>query len=102
MMSRDQLRQPAKGANAAAQKQQYLNRAKSLQALVSYCEATDQCRHKLIAKYFADEGEIPCDYACDWCKDAETLAMRKGRGLASEEWCSTQRDMGRYDIDEYE
>ena len=102
MMSRDAMRQPSRGAGAEAQQQQLMNRAKSLQALVGYCEATDKCRHKLIAKYFADEAPAPCDFACDWCKDAEALVKRKERGLASEEWCSTQRAEGRYDIDEYE
>lgn len=102
MMARDQARQPSKGAGVAAQQQQLLNRAKSLQALVGYCEATDKCRHRLIAKYFGDEEVPPCDFACDWCKDAEALVRRKESGLASEEWCSTQRDAGRYDYDEYE
>jgi superfamily II DNA helicase RecQ len=79
-----------------------MHRAKSLQALVGYCEATDKCRHKLIAAYFADEETPECDFACDWCKDAEALVTRKEGGLASEEWCSTQREAGRYDIDEYD
>ncbi|KAF2035426.1 ATP-dependent DNA helicase [Setomelanomma holmii] len=102
MMKRDQLKQPNKGAGVAAQQQQLINRGKSLQALVNYCEATDKCRHKLIAKYFGEEEEVPCDFACDWCKDAVGLVKRKEKGLASEEWCSTQREQGRYDIDEYE
>ncbi|KAF7447629.1 ATP-dependent DNA helicase recQ [Pyrenophora tritici-repentis] len=102
MMARDAARQPTKGAGVQVQQQQLMNRAKSLQALVGYCEATDKCRHKLIAKYFADEEDPPCDFACDWCKDAEGLVRRKEKGLASEEWCSTQREMGRYEVDEYE
>jgi bloom syndrome protein len=102
MLARDMARQPTKGANVAAQQQQLTNRLKSLQALVGYCEATDKCRHRLIAKYFADEGEVACDYACDWCKDAEALVRRKEKGLSSEAWCSTQRAEGRYDVDEYE
>jgi RecQ family ATP-dependent DNA helicase len=102
MMSRDMARQPTKGKGVEAQQQQLVNRGKSLQALVEYCEATDKCRHKLIAKYFADEEMPPCDFACDWCKDAEKLVRSKQRGLASEEWCSTQREQGRYDVDDYE
>ena len=102
MMSRDIARQPTKGKGVDAQQQQLVNRGKSLQALVGYCEATDKCRHKLIAKYFADEETPPCDFACDWCKDAEKLVRSKERGLASEEWCSTQREQGRYDVDDYE
>jgi RecQ family ATP-dependent DNA helicase len=102
MITRDHQRQPTKGASLASVQQQMMNRAKSLQALIQYCEATNTCRHRAIAKYFADEGEIPCEYACDWCKDAIALVKRKERGLASEEWCSTQREMGRYDIDEYD
>jgi RecQ family ATP-dependent DNA helicase len=103
MLARDHARQPQKGSGVAAQQQQMINRAKSLQALVGYCEATDKCRHRLIAKYFADEGEVPCVYACDWCKDARAAVVkRKEKGLASEEWCSTQKEMGRFELDEYE
>jgi bloom syndrome protein len=104
MMARDQQRQPSKSAasaNAEALRQQIVNRAKSLQELVGYCENTRKCRHKLIARYFGDEEVPPCDFACDWCKDPEGLVKRKERGLASEEWCSTQREMGKYDVDEY-
>lgn len=102
MMSRDHARQPTKCGAAAAQQAQWQNRAKSLQALIGYCEATDKCRHRMIAKYFGDAEIPPCDYACDWCKDAVALVRRKEKGLASEQWCSTQREQGIYDIDEYE
>jgi bloom syndrome protein len=102
MMARDQQRQPQKGPNVESQKEQLVNRARSLQALVEYCEDTGRCRHKAIARYFKDEGEVLCDYACDFCKDKPALARAKERGLASEEWCSTQREMGRYDVDEYD
>jgi RecQ family ATP-dependent DNA helicase len=102
MMARDQARQPTKGGGVAGMQQQLEHRKKSLIALVNYCEATDKCRHKLIAKYFADEEDPACDFACDWCKDAVGLVRKKERGLASEEFCSTQREQGRYDIDEYE
>lgn len=104
MMARDLSRQVGKGAGVAAQQAMMMNRAKSLQALVGYCEATDKCRHAIVARYFADD-EVPmCDFACDWCKDAEGLVRRKERGLASEEWCSTQREMGRFEggYDEYD
>jgi superfamily II DNA helicase RecQ len=71
-------------------------RAKSLQSLIDYCENTDTCRHRMICKYFG-EVEIPeCDYACDWHKDAKNLKKAKMNGLASEEWVSTQREMGMY------
>ncbi|KAF2178109.1 ATP-dependent DNA helicase [Zopfia rhizophila CBS 207.26] len=102
LMARDHARQPTKGACPAAQQAQMMSRAKSLQALVNYCEDTTKCRHKAIAKYFGDETDIHCDYACDWCKDPASLVRRKEKGLASEEWCSTQREMGRYEVDEYE
>ncbi|KAF2279674.1 ATP-dependent DNA helicase [Westerdykella ornata] len=102
MMSLDQQRVPKKGGNVESQQQQMVNRAKSLQALIDYCEGTDRCRHKAIAQYFADEGEVECDFACDWCKDKEGLVRRKERGLLSEEIYSTQREMGRYSVDEYE
>jgi RecQ family ATP-dependent DNA helicase len=107
MVSRDQARQLNKGgsstgAGMAAMQDQLMHRLKSLEALANFCEATDKCRHRLIAKYFGDEEVPPCDFACDWCKDAVGLVRRKERGLATEEWCSTQREQGRYDIDEYE
>ena len=102
LMARDHARQPTKGSGVAAQQAQMMSRAKSLQALVNYCEATNRCRHKLIANYFGDEEVPPCDYACDWCKDPVALVRKKEKGLASEEWCSTQRELGRYDVDGYE
>jgi RecQ family ATP-dependent DNA helicase len=102
MMARDKARQPTKGAGVRVMEEQMGHRQDSLKALVNYCEATNKCRHKLIAKYFADEEDPPCDYACDWCKDAVGLVKRKERTLATEEYCSTQREQGRYDIDEYD
>lgn len=102
MMSRDVARQPMKPPSLQAQKNQLENRVKSMTSLINYCENTNQCRHQLIAKYFADENVPPCDYACDWCKDAVTVVRQKEKRLVSEEWCSTQRDLGRYDIDEYD
>ncbi|KAH9881326.1 hypothetical protein IAQ61_000049 [Plenodomus lingam] len=90
------------GEHVSAQQGMLQNRAKSLQALVEYCERTDACRHGLIARYFGDEEVPECDFACDWCKDAEALVRRKEGGLASEEWCSTQRAEGRYNVDEYD
>lgn len=106
MFSREQERS-RNGANAAASKglqiQATVNRGKSLQALIAYCESVDQCRHKAIADYFGDTGEPPkCEWACDFHKDKEALKKRKERGLASEEWCMTQRETGAYGYDEYE
>lgn len=98
MMMRDQGR-----ANHGGQlSQAWKNRADSLQSLVKYCEDTQRCRHGLIARYFGDDGTPECDWACDYCKDKEGLARRKENNLASEEWCSTQRQTGRYDYDEYD
>ncbi|KAH8685566.1 recQ family helicase-like protein RecQ [Tricladium varicosporioides] len=72
-------------------------RMKSLQALIKYCEDTETCRHKMICTYFGEK-EIPeCDYACDWHKDAKALKRAKDRGLMSEDWVSTQRDLGAFD-----
>jgi RecQ family ATP-dependent DNA helicase len=102
MLSRDLARQTSKSKVVEEQRTQLLHRMKSLQVLIKYCEATNKCRHKLIADYFADE-EVPvCEFACDWCKGPEKLVKRKEEGLASEEWCSTQREQGRYDVDDYE
>lgn len=102
MMARDKARQPTKGAGVKILEEQMKHRQQSLKALVNYCEATNKCRHKIIANYFADEEDPPCDYACDWCKDAVGLVKRKERTLATEEYVSTQREQGRYDVDEYD
>ncbi|KAF2150536.1 ATP-dependent DNA helicase-like protein recQ [Myriangium duriaei CBS 260.36] len=98
MMARDSRG----GQTSEALGQALRNRAESLKKLVEYCEETKKCRHELISKYFGDDGKAPCDWACDHCKDKDALGRRKEAGLASEEWCSTQRDTGRYDYDEYD
>lgn len=104
MMTRDMSAKASKGTSGAArkyqaaQKQQMGNRQESLQALIRYCEATNKCRHRMIADYFKDEGEIPCDYACDWCKDPEGLVRRSEITLADNEWCSTQMQLGKFDM----
>jgi superfamily II DNA helicase RecQ len=73
------------------------SRLSSLQALVKYGEATDCCRHQMICSYFGEK-EIPeCDYACDWHKDPKGLRKAKEEGLQSEDWVSTQRDLGRFE-----
>ena len=72
-------------------------RQESLMRLVAYCEDTNACRHAAVCKYFGEAVEPVCDYACDWHKDAQGLKKRIARGLASEEWVSTQREEGRYD-----
>lgn len=99
MMQREQEKQNnSKGQN----RQAMINRSKSLQALISYCESVSMCRHKQIAKYFGEETMPPCDWACDWHKDAKLLARRKDQGLASEEWVATQRQAGTYDVGDYD
>lgn len=90
------------GANSKAAMEKYKSRAESLKKLVDYCEATHACRHELIARYFGDDTKVPCEWACDWHKDAAKLRRAKERGLASEEWCSTQRETGAYAADEYD
>lgn len=74
-------------------------RAKSLRALAEYCESTSACRHAMICKYFGESETPACDYACDWHKDASDLHRRFMRGLASEEFVSTQREEGLYEVD---
>jgi RecQ family ATP-dependent DNA helicase len=76
-------------------------RSKSFEALVGYCEAVGQCRHKMIAQFFGDvnPGSGSCDWACDWHKDPQKLKKDKRDALDSEEWCQTQRDMGAYPQD---
>ncbi|KAI1329363.1 RecQ family ATP-dependent DNA helicase [Xylariaceae sp. FL0255] len=66
-------------------------RAKSLKSLAEYCENTKTCRHKAICKYFGETDTPECDYACDFHKDAVDLQRRFLRGLASEEYVSTQQ-----------
>jgi hypothetical protein len=48
-------------------------------------------------RYFGEKEVPECEYACDWHKDAAKLKRAKQNGLQSEEWVSTQREMGRYD-----
>ncbi|KAK5997982.1 Bloom syndrome protein [Cladobotryum mycophilum] len=72
-------------------------RLRSLQALALYCEDTKTCRHVSICKYFGETTTPECDFACDYHKDADELASRYQRGLASEEWVSTQAMQGTYD-----
>ena len=93
----------SKGAGTAAEIMQAMqSRARSFQALVEYCESTSACRHQMIARYFGDQGTSNCDWACDWHKDQNGLKKRKDNELASEEWCSTQRESGAYVTDEYD
>jgi RecQ family ATP-dependent DNA helicase len=77
------------------------SRMKSLDSLIAYCESTSACRHHIIAQYFGDTGPSVCDWACDWHKDPLKLKKAKQNGLDTEEWCSTQRQMGAYE-DEYD
>ncbi|CAM1504770.1 Fc.00g023610.m01.CDS01 [Cosmosporella sp. VM-42] len=72
-------------------------RLKSLQSLALYCENTDSCRHATICKYFGETETPKCDFACDWHKDPRELEARFIRGLASEEFVSTQAQQGTYD-----
>jgi RecQ family ATP-dependent DNA helicase len=71
-------------------------RSSSFEALVSYCEATGQCRHAMIAQFFGDVNPGICDWTCDWHKDPHKLKKDKSDALDSEEWCQTQREMGVY------
>lgn len=72
-------------------------RMNSLQRLVDYCESTNECRHAAITRYFG-EGSLPsCDFACDFHKDRADLQRRWLKGLASEEYISTQRQMGDFE-----
>ncbi|KAF2759581.1 ATP-dependent DNA helicase-like protein recQ [Pseudovirgaria hyperparasitica] len=99
MMARDALRKenaPGARKNYAGQ-QNVMQRARSMQALVSYCENVGSCRHAIIVAYFGDGDKPVCEWACDYCKDKEALRKRKEKGLASEEWCSTQKERGAYD-----
>ena len=103
MMGREQEKnRNAAAASGPRSQQAVVNRAKSLQALIAYCESVNKCRHKMISDYFGDEEAPKCEWACDWHKDAKLLARQKEKGLASEEWCMTQRQSGAYGYDEYE
>ena len=104
MMARETERSRNAGQQATSgprSQQAIINRAKSLQALIAYCENVKGCRHKLVGEYFGESAEVKCEWACDWHKDAKALRVRKEKGLASEEWCATQREAG-YGVDEYE
>lgn len=75
---------------------------KSLQALALYCESTSLCRHAQICKYFGEADTPECDFACDWHKDPLDLRRRQLRGLADEDWVSTQAEYGMYDQGYYD
>jgi bloom syndrome protein len=75
-------------------------RLRSLQALALYCENTDACRHAQICNYFGHKESVECDFACDWHKDPQDLE-RRFRGLADEEWVSTQAMQGTYDVEAF-
>ncbi|RFU73178.1 atp-dependent dna helicase recq [Trichoderma arundinaceum] len=75
----------------------YQSRLRSLQALAYYCENINSCRHASICKYFGEETVPECDFACDFHKDSDELEERFLKGLASEEWVSTQAMQGTYD-----
>lgn len=97
VMGREQEKaRNANGGGAGKAQQALINRAQSLQALIRYCESVDACRHELIAQYFGDASGLKCEWACDWHKDPTALSRAKQRGLASEEWCLTQRQSGAY------
>ncbi|KAI7488869.1 ATP-dependent DNA helicase [Hortaea werneckii] len=89
------------GAQGKSKREAQVNRARSLQSLIAFCEDTGKCRHRAIAEYFGDTTLPKCEWACDWHKDAVGLERRKGKGLSSEEWCATQREVG-YAVDEYD
>ena len=89
------------GAQGKSKREAQVNRARSLQSLIAFCEDTGKCRHRAIAEYFGDTTLPKCEWACDWHKDALGLERRKGKGLSSEEWCATQREVG-YAVDEYD
>ncbi|CAG9938901.1 unnamed protein product [Clonostachys rosea f. rosea IK726] len=72
-------------------------RLRSLQALALYCENITECRHSVICSYFGERPVYECDYACDFHKDPHNLRSRFMKGLASEEFVSTQAMQGTYD-----
>ncbi|RYP40788.1 hypothetical protein DL767_001434 [Monosporascus sp. MG133] len=101
LVMRDHHRQAATAANGnnGNEMSNFEARAESLRALAEYCESTSACRHRLICRYFGEADFPGCDYACDWHKDSADLQRRFLRGLASEEWVSTQREEGHYEVD---
>ena len=102
MQSRDQQRRDSSKGTISADYSKIKSRAESLQALVDYCETTSRCRHNMISHYFGSDDMPMCDFACDWHKDKQALLRRKEKGLASEEWCSTQRIGDPLTTDEYD
>lgn len=90
------------GNKTASSKAAVVNRNRSLQALIGYCESVSSCRHSLIATYFGDPTESPCQWACDWHKSSSELLRRKQKGLVSEAWCQTQMATGAYRFDDYD
>ncbi|KAJ2907107.1 hypothetical protein MKZ38_007622 [Zalerion maritima] len=81
-------------------------RVRSLHRLIEYCETTNECRHAAITSYFGEKERPACEDACDFHKDAQDLQQRYLRGLASDEYICTQRELGDFqvgalDYDEY-
>jgi len=91
-------------ANREKNKTKAESRMQSLKSIIDFCENTEVCRHKLVARYFGDNsGTVECYFACDVCKEGpEPLRKRKEKGLATEEeaLCFTQREsISNYDYD---
>jgi RecQ family ATP-dependent DNA helicase len=85
----------AGGMPSANFKAQAESKLASLRGAIDYCEATDKCRHRIIADYFGDGEKPVCEFACDFCKEGgAALKRRKERGLADEEsvWKFSQRE----------
>lgn len=102
MLARDHSRLGSENGTAKTSIEAVQQRARSLQKLVDYCEATTRCRHETICNFFEDWAKPRCEWACDFCKNATELKKRHKAGLASEEWCSTQKENGAYAMDEYD
>lgn len=120
MQGRETERAMGGGDGASSRgREAVVQRARSLQALIGYAENVNQCRHGMdvllngaadfllmrsaeaIAQYFSDQTPPKCGTACDWHKDPAALVRKKEKGLASEEWCATQRQTGVYDDNPY-
>ncbi|KAI7082858.1 ATP-dependent DNA helicase [Hortaea werneckii] len=88
------------GAQGKSKREAQVNRARSLQSLIAFCKDTGKCRHRAIAEYFGDTTLPKYEWARDWHKDPIELERRKGKGLSSKEWCTTQREVW-YAVNEY-
>ncbi len=91
-----QLCRGAQGKKNGQDTTHYKEKMGSLMYLAKYAEDTEKCRHTLISEYFGETEKPACCASCDLHKDQAAVRRRKKGGLRSEEWMSTQSELGTF------